>query len=277
MKALLRKELGDFMSGHDLGEYLACIGQPEVDAINKIEQDVNTQKQKIVGPGIPSPSTKSLTSIKKSRSELSWLFSDFNMKFGEDQQRRGVEAHWVGVGTWKMPAGVPEKVIPQKHLNAWQATLENLHRGSDQELRELDLNAQAEGIQQKILRAPISIYRAEKDPGININRVRIDLITGYWEQLNEAIENRVRAGEPVPPTMVAAYFKLQLTFSHIAYPNIPAPSSAREKKLYEELLKRVNIYQAIEKLIDLERRFAPNVNRTDLLERIIKAWDADVK
>lgn len=277
MKALLRKELGDFMSGHDLGEYLACIGQPEVDAINKIEQDVNTQEQEIVGPGVQSHSTKSLTSIKKSRSELSWLFSDFNMKFGQDQKRRGVEAHWVGVGTWKMPAGVPEKVIPQKHLNAWQATLENLRRGSDQELRELELNAQAEGIQQKILRAPISIYRAEKDPGININRVRIDLITGYWEQLNEAIENRMRAGEPVPPTLAAAYFTLLLTFSHPPYPNIPAPVSTREKKLYGELLKRVKIPQAIEKLIDMERRFAPDASRADLLERIIKAWDKDIQ
>jgi hypothetical protein len=164
-----------------------------------------------------------------------------------------------------------------KDSAVWQITLDNLRRGSKEVLRELALNAQAERIQQLILQTPINDFRSTPNPEVNINRVRLSLITAYWQQLNEEIENLTRKGEPIPPRMVVAYFKLLLTFSHPPYPDIPAPASTREKKLYGELLKRVKIHQAIEKLIDLERRFAPNANRADLLERIIKAWDADVK
>lgn len=277
VKSLLRRELEDFMSRHDLGEYLASIGQPEVNVIRKIEQDISTEKQKISGLKTRPMSSISPTSPRKPRSELSRLFSDFSGKFNQEQKWHGVEAQWVGVGTWKMPHGVPEQVIPQKHLNAWQVTLENMQRGSEQELKELELNAQAEGVQQSILQTPINIYRDTQNPGININRARINLITAYWQQLNDAIENHERTGEVIPPTLVVACSKLLLKFSHPVYPNIPAPSSAREKKLYGELLKRVKIHQAIEKLVDLERRFAPDASRADLLARIINAWDADVK
>jgi hypothetical protein len=277
MKSLLRKELADFMGRHELGEYLASIGEPESEAIKKIEQDISTEKQKISGLETHPSKSLSSTSPRRPRSELSRLFSDFNGEFNQEQKKRGVEAQWVGVGTWKMPPGIPEKVIPQKHLTAWQITLENMRRGSEQELSELELNAQAEGIQRLILQAPISTFRDTQDPGTNINRARINLITAYWQQLNEEVENRERTGEPIPPSIVAACFKLLLKISHIPYPDIPAPASPREKKVYAELLKRVKIPQAIEKLIDLERRFFPNASRAELLERIIKAWDADVK
>jgi hypothetical protein len=275
MKALLRKEMGEFMSRHELSEYLATIGLLETDAIKKIDQDISTEKKRISGQETQSTRNQQTTSPRKPRTELSRLFSDFSGKFNQEQKKRGVEAQWVGVGTWKMPPGIPEKVIPQKHLTAWQITLENQQRGSEHELGELELNARAEGIQRLISQAPLNAFRETQNPGLNLNRARINLVTAYWQQLHEAIENLSRLGEHVPPKMVAADFKLQLIFSHPIYPNIPAPASPREKKLYGELLKRVKIHQAIEKMIELERPFAPNASRAELMERIIKAWDAD--
>lgn len=277
VKFLLRRELEDYMSRHELGEYLACIGQTETDAIRNIKQEIRIEKQKLSGLTGQNSDDDSKNISRSPRPMLSRLFSDFNGEFAQEQKRRGVEAQWVGVGTWKMPPGIPEKVIPEKHLSAWQITLENLRRGSEAELKELMLNAQAEGIQQLILHTPITIYREIQNPGININRARISLITAYWQQLNKVIENRAGTHEDIEPSLVVAYFILLLKFSHPVYPDIPAPASAREKKLYAELLKRVKIHQAIEKLIDLERRFAPDAGRADLLERINKAWDKDMQ
>ncbi len=277
VKYLLRRELEHYMSGHELSEYLACIGQPESDAIRNMKQEISTENQKMSGLTGQNSEDEPQKNSRNPRPELSRLFSDFNGKFNQEQKQRGVEAQWVGVGTWKMPPGIPEKVIPEKHLNAWQITIENVRRGSEDELKELMLNALAEGTQQLILQTPINIYRETQNPGININRARISLITAYWQQLNKVIENRQRTTEDIEPSLVVAAFNLLLKFSHPVYPDIPAPASPREKKLYAELLKRVKIPQAIEKLVDLERRFAPDASRADLLERIIKAWDKDMK
>jgi hypothetical protein len=277
MKTLLREELSGFMGRHELGEYLASIGEPETEAIKKMAQDISTEKQKISGLETHPINPLSSTTSRKSRSELTRLFGDFNGNFNQEQIKRGVEAQWVGVGTWKMPAGIPEKVIPRKHITAWQITLDNMRRGSEQEFKELELNAHAEGIQRLILQAPINTFRETQNPGVNLNRARINLLTAFWQQLNEEIGIRERTGELVAPSIVVACFKLLLSISHIPYPDIPAPATAREKRAYADLLKRAKIPQAIEKLIDLERRFAPNANRAELLERITKAWDADLK
>lgn len=277
MKTLLREEMREFMGRHELGEYLASIGQPETESINEMEKDISTEKQKISGLETHPSRIQATSSQKKPRSELSKLFSDFNGNFNQEQKKRGVEAQWVGVGTWKMPPGIPEKVIPQRHLTAWQITLENLRRGSDQELEELELNAQAEGVQRMILQVPIHVHKESENPGSNLVHARFNLIKAYRQQLNEEIQNCSRLGSRVPPSMVAADFKLMLTYSHLAYPNIPAFSSGREKKLYGELLKRVKIPQAIEKLVALERSLAPSASRADLLERIKDAWDDDLK
>jgi tetratricopeptide (TPR) repeat protein len=83
----------------------------------------------------------------------------------------------------------------------------------------------------------------------------------------------------IPPTLVATLFYLYktLTPSHSVYSPIPTPITDRERKAYEELLKRIGSFEVIEQLVDLEKEFEPGASRVELLEKIARDWDYDIK
>lgn len=83
----------------------------------------------------------------------------------------------------------------------------------------------------------------------------------------------------IPPTLVATLFYLYktLTPSHSIYSPVPVPSTDREKRAYDELLKRIGSFEVIEQLVELEKEFELSVSRVELLEKIARDWDYDIK
>jgi flagellar biosynthesis chaperone FliJ len=98
-------------------------------------------------------------------------------------------------------------------------------------------------------------------------------------KLKKDIEYSTRQNKIIRPTVVAKNFYLTkiLTPAHYIYPPPPESKTEREESIYTELLNKVGFSAIIEQLESLEKRFAPTATREELLDRINKAWDEDIK
>lgn len=101
----------------------------------------------------------------------------------------------------------------------------------------------------------------------------------YYIDLKNRLENLRLQQKRVPPTLVATIFYIYkiLIPSHSVYRTIPTPATVREKTAYEELLRRVGSFEVIEQLVEMEQEFLPQASRQELLEKIIRDWDLDIK
>jgi hypothetical protein len=119
MMTLIRGALARFMSEHSLTEYLANYGMPEV-LLARQQADAVTQAARSVLPPdrqIPPPQVDAVPPPFVPRPAIkSSLFSDFAAEFPALAEQRGVELHWIGIGSWKTPS----EIIPEQHLEAWQ-------------------------------------------------------------------------------------------------------------------------------------------------------------
>jgi hypothetical protein len=278
MKSLLRRDLSLFMGKRNLGEYLASIGKPETQAVDELQENILNEKRELSGPDeeinrADAPPVPSFTA----RPKLSGLFNEFSEKFNEDQQKRGVQAQWVGVGTWKMPHGIPSQVIPEKHLEAWRITLENIGRGSDRALRDLEENSRQIQLQRLVQQTPIGIHHRNQEEERKPGLARRAILQAYRQQLIEASDNVFKTRRRIPPSIIVAFFYLTRQIQHMPYPAPPVPATPREARLYAALLARVRMSEAIERLVQLESEFSPGADRADLLERIIDFWDRDMR
>lgn len=98
-------------------------------------------------------------------------------------------------------------------------------------------------------------------------------------KLKKDIEYSTRLNKIIRPTLIAQNFYLTriLAPAHYIYPAPPEPKTEREKSIYAELLNKVGFSAIIEQLEALEKRFSPIATREELLDRINKAWDEDIK
>jgi hypothetical protein len=154
MTALIRKRLGNFMSRHKLTEYLASIGAPEVEKARRREetifreiQDLTRAKDLEIKEIKPPPDFYARPKIRN-------LFARFADDFTTQASDSGVELHWIGVGTWE----VPPETGPQKHLEAWELTQENLKNGSDDAMKMADKKATVEKMKEIIAKVPVGAY-----------------------------------------------------------------------------------------------------------------------
>src|SRR6266496_1527157 len=122
--SLVRRELSGFMSQNKLTEYLASISEREVKKAEDQEKMVAEAARVVLEPfeSVEDPKPdKRLTPTFIPRHKITDLFSQFAEKFTDDARARGVELHWIGVGTWN----VPVELVPEKHLEAWKMSQEN--------------------------------------------------------------------------------------------------------------------------------------------------------
>ena len=61
------------------------------------------------------------------------LFAQFTEEFSKTTREKGVELHWIGVGTWKTPV----EVVSEKRLEAWKLSHENNAKGNQKALDAL--------------------------------------------------------------------------------------------------------------------------------------------
>ena len=211
MISLIRNELGRFMSRHKLTAYIASIGMPEIEKFKQREDAIVEQVQKLTQEQdfLLSNEQKSLPEFQ-SRSRITNLFTQFADEFTKKAKSSGVELHWIGVGTWKTPV----EIVPERHLEAWKISNENLYRESPEVLSELDREAIMQKTVFLIQDVPVAAYlRATSDEKDHKKAMRI-LLLAYHQQLLEAVEFMHAKGEAVPPHIEDAIAHINNMFGH---------------------------------------------------------------
>lgn len=212
MIGLIRSELGTFMSKHTLTAYLASIGSPELEKIQQREETIFEEIQKLVPPDqdfVKAKEPKSPPEFQP-RHKVSNLFTQFAEDFTKKAQSKGVELHWIGVGTWKTPV----EIVPEKHLEAWKLSNDNLYRESPEALNKLETEAILHKTITLIQDGPIASHlqttMEDKDP----KKAMRTLLLAYHQQLLESAEFMRAKGEAVPPNIEEAIAHINNMFGH---------------------------------------------------------------
>ena len=211
MIGLIRGELSAFMSRHKLTAYLASIGVPELEKLKQREETIYEEVQKIVPPEQDFSASKEPKSLPEfqPRYKVSNLFTEFAENFTKKAHNNGVELHWIGVGTWKTPV----EIVPEKHLEAWKLSNENVYRESPEVLSKLETEAILQKTIALIQDVPIAAHLnavEEQDPR---NALKA-LLLAYHQQLMEAAEFMRAKGEAVPPNIEEAIAHIKNMFGH---------------------------------------------------------------
>lgn len=211
MTGLIRRELSTFMSQHKLTEYLASIGMPELERVKQREQRLSEEVQKLVPPEQDFSTSKEpkLLPEFQPRDKIKNLFTEFAREFTKRAHSNSVELHWIGVGTWKTSV----EIVPEKHLEAWKLSNENLYRESPEVLSKLETEAILEKTMALIQDVPIAAYMKATQEEEPKNALRA-LLLAYHQQLLEAAEFMRAKGESVPPNIEEAIAHINNMFGH---------------------------------------------------------------
>jgi hypothetical protein len=155
MVRLIRERLGGFMNQHNLTEYMASIGMPEVEKVKQREELIRGQIQQLT----QSDDHSERREIKpppefQARSKIRNLFAQFADEYTEEARNNGVELHWIGVGTWESPV----KIVPEKHLEAWLLTQENLKNDSPEAMNRIEQGEVVEKMKDLIRKVPLDAF-----------------------------------------------------------------------------------------------------------------------
>ncbi|HEY3476655.1 MAG TPA: hypothetical protein VGK56_18705 [Anaerolineales bacterium] len=212
MVGLIRSELSAFMNRHKLTAYLASIGIPELERLKQREETIFEDIQQIVSSEQDLAGSKEPKSLPEfqPRYQISNLFTQFAEEFTKKARSNGVELHWIGVGTWKTPI----EIVPEKHLEAWKLSNENMYRESAEVLRKLETEAILNKTMALIQDVPIAAHmKAIAEEKEQKNALRF-LLLAYNQQLLEAVEFMRAKGEAVPPNIEEAIDHINNMFGH---------------------------------------------------------------
>lgn len=174
MPGLIRGKLGGFMSEHNLSEYMASIGMPEFEKARQREDKIFQQMQQLTR----SSDTSDRKEIKlppnfQPRYKVKNLFAQFADGFTNQARSNGVELHWIGVGTWESPL----EVVPEKHLEAWKLTQDNLKDDSPGKMNMIEQTEVVDKMKDLIQKVPLyafeelmESYRPSKKSGKQSSR-----------------------------------------------------------------------------------------------------------
>ncbi len=157
MVGLIRSRLGGFMSQHNLAEYMASIGMPEVEKVKLREEMIFKQMQQLVPSEQAERKDVKQPPIFQARYKVKNLFAQFADEFTGKARNNGVELHWIGVGTWESPI----RIVPEKHLEAWLLTQDNIKNDRPEEMEKIEQAEVVTKMKGLILKVPIDIYYDE--------------------------------------------------------------------------------------------------------------------
>jgi hypothetical protein len=157
MVGLIRANLGGFMSQHNLSVYLASTGMPEFEKAKQREEAIAKQVQQLTQGTEEPPEVKEVMPPPKftPRNEITNLFTQFAEDFTKRARNRGVELHWIGVGTWKTHIDL----IPEKHLEAWKLSQENAKNSNPFVIKFAEEDAIIHKMESLIKSVPFEAYR----------------------------------------------------------------------------------------------------------------------
>jgi len=154
MISLIRGRLSAFMSEKNLTEYLASIGIPEFEKLQKRENDIANDVRQLTQPDDESFKAKTLKPPPDftPRHKVTDLFAQFT----EAAHINGVELHWIGVGTWK--TALEKDIVSEKHLDAWELSQSNLKSGNPEALNKAESEAIFKKMEELIKAVPIEAF-----------------------------------------------------------------------------------------------------------------------
>ena len=215
----------------------------------------------------------------RSRTELSSKFKKYGSEFSTRAQELGLELHWIGVGTWKMPDDASEAAVSGKNVEAWRLSRENAQRSDPEALEGVTQSALGEHKLRLIQEVPLTSHEKNRARYTDKLVLMECLLQDFWEQLGEALDIHYRNGSPLSDVqeLEGAVLKVEQllhvsqighvigggTISrvrrpsewHVSRDGPPAPGTRAEAAQYQVLLAKLKgDYRVAEAMIANERR-----------------------
>jgi len=209
MAAQIKREIGAFIFRHTLSEFLAAIGRPELEQAVKNITEVQVEADRLAGmqndfeidvpdppPFVPRPG-------------ISDLFYDYS-NFVARVRNKGVELRWIGIGTWDFPTDI----IPERHLQAWRITYENLARGNEATLEMLSTASWTEQMLAIVHDTPLDKFTQIDPEDESLRKLNfVSLVNAYRGKLHLALEAYDRRDESDSP----AARRVRDVWTHLAH------------------------------------------------------------
>ena len=162
MTGIIRGRLGRFMSEHNLSEYLASIGLPELEKVKEREEMIAKQMQELTRSEDDLSGRREIKSPPnfQARYKIKNLFAQFAEDFSNQTRNSGVQLQWIGVGTWESPINI----VPEKHLAAWMLTQENLKMDSPEAMNRVEKTEVGEKMKDLIQKVPLGVFEEIINP-----------------------------------------------------------------------------------------------------------------
>ncbi len=297
MQGLIRGSLGEFMNQHKLADYLAGIGSLESDLSEYREDTIVSTTLRYSnelpdGTGQTGPRSRF-----HSRAELIERFMRTNDGFSQRARDRGLELHWIGVGTWKMPDELSDRIIRDQHMEAWQLSRENAERSKPESVEGISQEAYIDEKLRLIQSVPLESHEKNEAKYTDQATLIKCMLQDYWEQMGDALAAYYQSGaastelEAMEKAMLRIERLLQIPRGHIIGGGTmskvrrqpepvmsddapPAPSSKYEAEQYRMLLKKLDGNTKVaEGMIANEARRHPDLERAELIHRIVTRFE----
>ena len=232
------------------------------------------------------------------RTELSARFRKYGSEFSTKAQQLGLELHWIGVGTWKIPEEASGAAVNEKHLEAWQMNRENAERSDAPALERMTEEALLDGKLSLIQEVPISSHQRNQARYSDTGVLTECLLQDFWRQLGDALDVLYRTGIRTPELerLEQAELKIEALLgiqmendllgtglnsrvrpqspNRVKDEGPPAPASRSEATKYQLLLSKLDgSYKVAEAMIANEGKRHNDLDREQLIERIIQRFE----
>ena len=294
MRGMVIGEIGSFMNQNKLSEFLASISTPEIEALEHREDTILVQTLQYSNQ-LPDMEPQDFTKpIFHPRTELTDRFMKYTDGFSKRANERGMDLHWIGVGTWK-PAN---DVINVRHLEAWRLNLDNALHSSNEALDQAMEEAYLAEILRLIKNVPLDAYKECRANLIEKEKCIESLLQNFWEQMGNVLDAYYTSNihNDDVDQLEKAILKIEKLLnipggqhmvgggslskvkpkpsSNVPEDAPPAPSSKSEDQQYRVLLSKLDgSYKVVEAMIVNEQRRYPALTREEAIMHIIKRME----
>jgi hypothetical protein len=299
MHTMIRESVREFMGRNRLAEFLAGVGVNEAER-SEFRSDTILSRTLAVSAessGLPPVGTGSAVRFRP-RTELSAKFRKYGSEFSSRAQESGLELHWIGVGTWKVPDESSEDAVNAKHVEAWRMHRENATRLQSDALERVSEAALLEHKLRLIQEVPLAKHVRNRARYSDKLVLMECLLQDFWEQLGDALDVQYRAGTPstdleeLEETVTKIEQLLRISqMGHVlggstksrvrrreewdrTLEGPPAPASRAEALQYQSLLGKLKgDYRVAEAMIVNEKRRHGELTREQLISRIVERFE----
>jgi hypothetical protein len=299
MRSLIQRSLREFMCENRLTDYLAGTGAHEAETAEFREDSILARSLQ-VSRDMPAATTKASAARAtiRPRTDLSARFKKYGSEFSTRAQQLGLELHWIGVGTWRLPDASLGATVNDKQLQAWRMNRENRQRSDSHALESVAEDAELDGRLQLLDEVPIASHERNLKRYSDRAVLTECLLHDFWGQMGEALDVYYQQ-EPDAPELqrleqavlkIENLLGIQQVGSMLepgtttrvrprpaeatSEESPPAPRSRAEAAKYGRLLQKLNgSYRVAEAMIANEARRHEGLNREALIARILERFE----